>query len=421
MQHMAAVNNRRGRVFYGWWIVGAAMVGMSTAPSQFAFGSLGLFIVPLSDEFGWNRAEISFALTVFTVSLAVCLPLVGRIADRVGSRRVVVPSILVCGLSLAAIPLIGELWHLLLIFLVIGSLGAGANNLPYMLTISAWFDRRRGLAIGLAMAGAGFGFTYVPPLVQYTIDAFGWRPAYWVLAVITILVAAPVVGLVFRDTPADKGLRADGDAEVADAATARETAGLTVRAALRRREFWLLWAMFCALSFSLYGLLPHFVPLLTDRGMPPADAAWAASSIGATIIIARVIIGYLIDRFFAPRVALVFFLLSAAGIGLLAASDTPVSAFVAAILIGLSIGAEIDLLAYLSGRYFGLRHFGSVYGLMFAALLVGTSAGPVSFGAVYELQGSYLSILVFCALLNVAASLVMALMPRYPDFGAGNA
>ena len=133
---------------------------------------------------------------------------------------------------------------------------------------------------------------------------------------------------------------------------------VNVRAALRRREFWLLWAMFCALSFSLYGLLPHFVPLLTDRGMRPADAAWAASSIGVTIIIARVIIGYLIDRFFAPRVALVFFLLSAAGIGLLAASDAPVAAFVAAILVGLSIGAEIDLLAYLSGRYFGLRHFG---------------------------------------------------------------
>lgn len=421
MQHMAAVNGRRRQVFYGWWIVCAAMVGMSTAPSQFAFGSLGLFILPLSGEFGWNRAEISLALTVFTVSLAVCLPLIGRLTDRIGPRRVVVPSIVVCGLALAALPLMRELWHLWLIFLVIGTLGAGANNLPYMLTISSWFNRRRGLAIGLAMAGAGFGFTYVPPLVQYTIDSFGWRPAYWVLAAITILVAAPVVGLVFRDTPAEKGLRADGEPATGDDVAPADAAGLNVSAALRRREFWLLWTMFCALSFSLYGLLPHFVPLLTDRGMLPADAAWAASSIGVTIIIARVIIGYLIDRFFAPRVALVFFLLSAAGIGLLAASDAPVAAFVAAILVGLSIGAEIDLLAYLSGRYFGLRHFGAVYGLMFAALLVGTSAGPVSFGAVYELQGSYLSILVFCAALNVAASFVMALMPRYPDFSADDA
>ncbi|MGI9344085.1 MAG: MFS transporter [Gammaproteobacteria bacterium] len=418
---MAAVNGRRRQVFYGWWIVCAAMVGMSTAPSQFAFGSLGLFILPLSGEFGWNRAEISLALTVFTVSLAVCLPLIGRLTDRIGPRRVVVPSIVVCGLALAAIPLMRELWHLWLIFLAIGTLGAGANNLPYMLTISSWFNRRRGLAIGLAMAGAGFGFTYVPPLVQYVIDGYGWRPAYWVLAAITILVAAPVVGLVFRDTPAEKGLRADGEPATGDDDASSDAAGLDVSAALRRREFWLLWAMFCALSFSLYGLLPHFVPLLTDRGMLPADAAWAASSIGVTIIIARVVIGYLIDRFFAPRVALVFFLLSAAGIGLLAASDAPVAAFVAAILVGLSIGAEVDLLAYLSGRYFGLRHFGAVYGLMFAALLVGTSAGPVSFGAVYELQGSYLSILVFCALLNVAASFVMALMPQYPDFGAVDA
>jgi predicted MFS family arabinose efflux permease len=271
------------------------------------------------------------------------------------------------------------------------------------------------------MAGAGFGFTYVPPLVQYVIDEHGWRPAYWVLAAITIVIAAPVVGVVFRDTPAEKGLRADGEYTADGEEAAPAAIGLTVKQSLRRREFWLLWVMFCALSFSLYGLLPHFVPMLTDRGMQPADAAWAASSIGVTIIIARVVIGYLIDRFFAPRVALVFFLLSAGGIGLLAASDAPVAAFVAAILVGLSIGAEIDLLAYLSGRYFGLRHFGAVYGLMFAALLVGTSAGPVSFGAVYELQGSYLSILVFCALLNVAASFVMALMPRYPEFRVDDA
>lgn len=418
MQPPPTAETRRPRVFYGWWIVIAAIIGMSTAPSQFAFGSLGLFIGPLSAEFGWNRAEISAALTVFTVSLAICLPLVGRLADRIGPRRVVVPAMVVCGLALAAMPLVRELWQLWLVFLVIGSLGAGANNLPYMQTISAWFDRRRGLAIGLVMAGAGLGFSYVPPLVQFLIDTRGWRSAYLALAGITLFIAVPVVALVFRDRPADQGLLPDGAPAAASGNDSRPAVvhGLPLASALRRREFWLLWAAFCGLSFSLYGLLPHFVPLLTDRGMPAADAAWAASAIGVTIIAARVLIGWLIDHFFAPRVALLFFLMSAAGLGLLTLGTAGPVAWLTAVLIGLSIGAEIDLLAYLSGRYFGLAHFGTVYGLMFAALLVGTSLGPVSFGAVFELSGSYLPVLLFCSLLNVVASLLMLLLPPYPDF-----
>ncbi|MDJ0928748.1 MAG: MFS transporter, partial [Gammaproteobacteria bacterium] len=124
---------------------------------------------------------------------------------------------------------------------------------------------------------------------------------------------------------------------------------------------------------------------------------------------------------FAPRVALLFFLMSALGLGMLAYGDTLSVGFIAAVLIGLSIGAEVDLLAFLTTRYFGLKQFGSVYGLMFAALLVGTSAGPVSFGAVYEFSGSYFPILVFAALLNIGASLIMALMPPYPKFRATHA
>ena len=185
--------------------------------------------------------------------------------------------------------------------------------------------------------------------------------------------------------------------------------------ALRRREFWLLWVVFGALAFSLYGLLPHLVPMLTDRGMTAERAALAAASIGVTIIIARAVIGYLIDYFFAPRVALLFFLASAAGIAILAAGGSGAWAFLAAVFVGFSIGAELDLMAFLTTRYFGLKHFGAVYGVMFAALLVGTSLGPVSFGAAFELSGSYFSILVVCAALNAGASLLLLFLPEYPD------
>jgi MFS family permease len=406
-----------GRIFYGWWIIGAAIVGLSSAPSQFAFGALGLFIVPLGEEYGWDRAEISLALTFFTGCLAVCLPFVGRLADRIGSRRMLVPTMVICGLLLAAIPLVvSQLWHLLVIFALIGAVGAGANTLPYMLTISAWFDRRRGLAMGLAMAGGGLSFAYVPPLVQFLIDTYGWRSGYFVLSAIAVLFAAPVVGLIFRDSPAEKGLQPDGDPEPPSDQPSIASTGMSLSASLRRREFWLLWTVFFLLSFSLYGLLPHIVPMLTDRGMQTGKAALASSTVGVTIIVARVVVGFLIDRIFAPRVAVVFFLLTAIGIGVLAGGAAGPWAFVAAVLIGLSMGAELDLLAFLTSRYFGLRHFGAVFGVMFAALLVGTSAGPVSYGAAYELTGSYVKILILCAALTALSAMIMLLLRPYPDF-----
>ncbi len=405
------------RIFYGWWVVAVSILGLSIGPGQFAFASLGLFMVPLGDEFGWDRAQISLALTVFTVALAFSLPIAGRGVDRWGSRRVLVPSIVVCGVGLVAIPLLAtHLWTLLLIFALIGSLGAGANSLPYMLTIATWFDRRRGLAIGVAMAGAGLGYAYVPPLVQYMIDGYGWRSGYLVLAGITLLVGAPLIGLLLQESPADRGLRPDGVKDDSASAVPATLSGVDRSEALRTMSFWILFMVFGVLAFSLYGLLPHLVPMLTDRGMDGTQAALVASTIGITIIVARVIIGYLIDRFFAPRVALVFFLASAGGIVMLAAGATGPMAYLAAVLIGLSIGAEIDLMAFLTTRYFGLRCFGEIYGLMFAALLIGTSFGPIAFGMAFETTGSYVSILALCAGLNAVVSFATLLLPRYREF-----
>ena len=414
---MRAGDETEPRIFYGWWVVAVSVFGLSIGPGQFAFASLGLFMVPLGNEFGWDRSQISLALTFFTVALALSLPIAGRGVDRWGSRRVLVPSILVVGIGLVAIPLlVKHLWTLLVIFALIGSLGAGANSLPYMRTIATWFDRRRGLAIGAAMAGAGLGYAYVPPLVQYMIDSYGWRAGYFVLAGITLCMGVPLIALFLQESPADLGLRPDGLKDEPTDAAPETLLGMDRSEALRTMSFWILFLVFGVLAFSLYGLLPHLVPMLTDRGMGSAEAALVASTIGFTIVFARVLIGYLIDRFFAPRVALVFFLASAGGIVMLAAGAVGPTAFLAAVLIGLSIGAEIDLMAFLTTRYFGLRCFGEIYGLMFAALLIGTSLGPIAFGLVFEKTGSYVPVLILCAVLNAVVSFANLLLPRYREF-----
>jgi len=388
-----------------------AAFGLSTSPGQFAFGAFSLFIEPLEQEFGWSRADMSLALTLFTACLAVTLPFMGRLVDRYGSRRVLAPSMLVLGAGLCVLGWrLDALWILLTVYVLIGVLGAGANSPPYMRTVSSWFDRRRGLAIGTAMAGAGLGYAYVPPMVRYINDAYGWRFSFLALGAIIIFVATPLVALFLKDPPRPRAAETPGP----DGAVA-ETTGDEWREAVGRGVFWMLICVFALLSFSLYGMLAHFKPMLSEMGIPGAEAGWIAGMVGIAVMVSRVVIGYLIDRIFAPRVALVVFLLSAAGMVVLSTGNAAGFAIPAAVLLGLSMGAEIDLLAYLAGRYFGLKSFAVIYGLLFSAFLAGTALGPWAYGAAYDADGSYSAMLLVGAGCCALAALITGFLPRWSE------
>ena len=392
-----------------WWIVAVAALGLSTSPGQFAYGAFSLFIEPLEQEFGWARADMSLALTLFTLCLAVTLPFMGRLVDRYGSRRVLAPSMLVLGAGLCVLGWrLDALWILLTVYVLIGVLGAGANSPPYMRTVSSWFDRRRGLAIGTAMAGAGLGYAYVPPMVRYINDTYGWRFSFLALGAIIIFVATPLVALFLKDPPHPQTAPTPGRE-----GGAGETAGDAWREAMGRGVFWMLICVFALLSFSLYGMLAHFKPMLSGMGVPGEEAGWIAGMVGIAVMVSRVVIGYLIDRIFAPRVALVVFLLSAAGMVVLSTGNAAGFAIPAALLLGLSMGAEIDLLAYLAGRYFGLKSFAVIYGLLFSAFLAGTALGPWAYGAAYDAQGTYATMLLIGAGCCAAAALITGFLPRW--------
>ncbi len=252
----------------------ACIVGLLVGPGQFAFGSLGLFILPLQNEFGWSRTDITLATSVFTISVIFCIPVVGRLVDNYGAKIVLIPAMLTVGICLALIPLlVRELWHLYLLFFLIGSLGAAANSLPFMLAISAWFDRHRGLAIGLAMTGSGLGYATVPPLVQYINGEFGWRFGYYALAGIILFLALPFIYLIFKNRPEEMGLSIDGntpDSQTEDIQTS--LTGMTRSEALGDRNFQTLVFIFSLLALSLFGILLNMVPMLSDRGMASENA-----------------------------------------------------------------------------------------------------------------------------------------------------
>jgi len=411
---------------YGWVIVAVCTFGISTGPGAFALGSAGQFIGAFHDEFGWDRTEVSFGLLVLTVTTALSLPFIGRLIDRYGARRVVIPSLVLFAGCLAAIPLfVHELWQLNLVYVLMGSLAAGTNSTPFVRVISAWFDRSRGLAIGIAGSGTGLGFAYVPLVVEYMTTHHGWRSAYYALATIVLALTLPLVWILFKERPADVGLSVDGTPlqhhRSADVESASESAGCTLREALAKRDFWVLMVVFVGLAFVVYGVLPHLVPLLKDRGIPSGLAALIASTFGLSAFVGRVVIGWLIDHFFARNVALVFFALSGAGLALLN-SEAPVWLyFAAAALVGGGLGAEVDLLAYLTSRYFGLRCFSEIFGVLFGAILVMIGVGPVVFGLVHDRTQSYADVMQAGIGLCIFAVLVMVLLRPYPKWGAQEA
>lgn len=398
------------RITYrGWWMVAVAALAMSTGPGQFAFGALGLFIKPLGEEFGWDRAQVSLAATYFTFALACSIPVIGQLADRYGSRRVLLPSILVFALLLALPALfVDTLWKLFLLYGLMGCLGAGANALPYLRTLATWFDARRGLAIGIAMGGSGMGFAYVPPLVQHVIDTYSWQAAYLCLAAFTLIVTVPLVYFFLYDAPHKQG-------RAAVQAAAGVTTTLKIMPMLASRLLWQLFLIFCLLSFGLYGVLAHLAPMMSDRGMTTTDAALVQSTLGIAIVVSRIFVGYLIDRFNATRVACVCFLISAAGVAALASGAVHTPAYLAALCVGLSLGAEIDMLAYLTSRYFGVDNFGKIYGILFVSFLIGTALGPYVFGLAYEVYGSYREVLLSAVALIIISAVVTLLLPSYME------
>ena len=403
-------------VFYGWYVVAISAFGISSGTAPFLFASLGLFFIPFHTEFGWNRAEISALIPVLVLSVMITQPFAGRIIDRIGARKILIPSTIAFGVLLATIPaFVNEIWHLGLIFFLIGTLGVAANTLPYMRVISHWFNKKRGLAIGISVSGIGLGYAYVPLLVQTIINEHGWRAAYYVLSLIVLLVSIPLIYLFLKESPEALGLLADGEEPSDPSEKPQNSMGLTSSETIRKREFWLLLFIFLLISFNLHGLLLHLHPMMTDKGFDSLTAAKIVSCLGLTVLVSRIFVGYLLDIYFAPRVALLFFALSTIGFAIFSISSVLPSMFFAAFLAGLSLGAEIDILAYLIGKYFGLRSFGEIYGLLFVGILIGSAIGPPAFGLGFERTGSYSSILIIAIVVNLAAILLTMKLSPYPD------
>ncbi|EIZ80083.1 major facilitator superfamily mfs 1 [Novosphingobium sp. Rr 2-17] len=410
----------RAPLFYGWVIAAVAGLGMAAGVSVFLPTTIGLLIAPLGREFGWTAPQVLAALTFNTVATLVAAPLTGKLVDRLGARRVTSAALLCQALLIASFYVMNDnVIAFYLRYVLFALLATGTTAISYSALISRWFDRRRGLALGVALAGVGLGGVIWSVLAQYLFDLIGWRLTMLGFAAGLVLVILPIQLLALRDRPELMGLTVDGKVAEAKAQTGDSgemAMSVTLATAIKTGRFWLVLVTFFLATASAYGVMLNLVTILVRQGVAPQTAANTQATIWLAILLGRVGTGWLLDRFFAPRVAFAFLMPGVIGIGMLAAGTTGAGSFAAAMLVGLAAGAEVDVLAYVVGRYFGLRHFGVIYAVNFGAVAIATSVGPVTTALVAAANGgSYgLALLMLMATLTLAGLLLLS-FPRFPE------
>jgi MFS family permease len=402
------------KIFYGWWVVLVSAVGLFMGYGAIISFTFSVFAKPIAREFNWSRTEVSAAYSISLIVYCAATPLIGRLVDRYGARKVILASVVLFGLCLLSLYLLSaSLCHFYSIYILMGIVGGGCSLVPYSGVISHWFDKRRGLALGLAAIGAGASTFVMPSLAGILITAAGWRGAYLIIGLMVILVTLPVVGFFLVERPDKMGLMPDGDERrMTSNSEAHQGGGATTGEALRSFNFWLLFTAFFLVGISIVGILIHLVPLLTDMGISPQSAAFATSVLGAAVILGRIISGYLLDRVFASYVAFLFLSGATLGVLLLWSGIMGWTVFIATFLIGLGMGAENDVIAYLVSRYFGLRSYGEVYGYALMSFALGGVVGPVLMGIGFDRTGSYRFVLgIFIVILMMGALLMTRLGP----------
>lgn len=381
-------------------VLAAASIGLALGYSNIAILSFGLFVVPLGDAFGWSRSQISLAMGMLLWLVVATGPVAGVLLDRLGVRRVLIPSIVLFALafgSLAAVE--GRLGLYYLIHVLLAIFGAATLPSSYTRVIVGWFDKNRGLALGITMAGVGIGGFLIPPLVQNLLEAGGLKAAYLGVAGVILLIALPVVVLFLKEPPVTS--------------EQRKAPADPLRNLLTDARFLKLASSFFLLGIYTAGILGHLVALLVDRGVDRSFAAWTMSVLAGALTLGRVLAGYLLDKFPPQAVVATFLAAPIVGLVMLAGGAGGESAILCALLLGLGIGAEFDFMCYLVSRYLPAATYARNYSMTYAAYAVGAGIGPMLLSWSLEGLGSYVPALWFLSGATLVATLIFLTLGDY--------
>ena len=382
--------------------------GLGYATSVLHIYGMSPYIVPISDEFGWSRTLTTSGLTLSTLVQALASVPIGMAVDRIGPRKIgLIGVVLTC----AALALVSTAtgsasnWYMLWIVMAFASMGVQAT--VWTSAVATRFETSRGMALAVTLCGASVAAAVLPWFATELILAYGWRIALMAHGGVWLAIAFPMILLFFR------GARDERPAAKPAPHAPDLTQGFTLGEGMRSSVYLRLLLTSLLLTFTLIALLVHFIPIQQASGVGPERAAWVAALIGLFSIAGRLATGALLDRYRASTVGAVIFLFPAIGCAaLLLGGATGGTALLAAACIGLALGAEVDVVVFLTTRHFGLRSFGALYGGLLFAMSIGTALGPLAASQVFDLYGDYTAFLWLACGLMVLSSVALVTLPR---------
>jgi MFS family permease len=384
-----------------WPVALAAAGGMSMSVIHVYW--MGAFVAPIEAELKWSRADIASGLTLLTIVGALLHPLVGRAVDRWGPRAVAIPGLILYWIGLTSLSLVTSSlvsWWLLWIFAGIGS--TTTKPTVWVAAVASTFRASRGLALAIALSGMAISSSLIPLCTTYYISHIGWRGAFAAVASTWGVIVLPLVVLMFRTKPEH--------AAVPDqpAPPPQDLAGLTVREGLLSSAFIRLAVVAVVTTLVIPTTVINLIPILSQKGFSREMAAGMGALIGIASVAGRLLSGILLDRF-DPRFIGAFSLLPpvVALLLLIGCAGSPLFAMLAIVILGFSLGSEIDVITYMLSRAMGLRHFGFFMAIITTCWTIATGSGPLIAASVYDWTGSYDAFLTACIPAIILCSLLL--------------
>lgn len=389
----------RANIFYGWWIVAASFVLLFLFAGA-GFYSFSIFIRPLEDEFGWARASISLTMSIYFIIGGCAGPLVGKLIQTHGPKRVITYSAVGAGICYILVSLTRSLWYFYTVYAFLALMSCGMGVLSVSSLLASWFDKRRGTATGLAMVGISAGGLILAPVVGLITSFFGWKASYICLGLLTWIAALPVALFIIKDSPSELGILPDGEINgkisVQDSLPKTKNTsptegfeGYTSAAVFRSRAFWWLAISFSLAPLAQMGVLQHQVPLIVDIGISQATAASALGLIAGIGGVGKISFGRISESLPFPWVVTLCFGLQALAVFVLLHTQTLTMVWIYVVIFGFAMGGVVVLLPLAVGKFFGLSSFGIILGTIWMLQALGGALGTFGAGIIYDHLGSY--------------------------------
>ncbi len=395
---------KQPRFFYGYFIVlGAFSILFIAGGSLYSFG---VFFKPMLSEFGWTRAATSGPYSLNMIIMGICGILIGRLCDRFGPRIVLSICGLLIGLGYLLMSRVEAIWQIYLFYGVIVGIGMGGTTVPLLSTVTKWFIRRRGLAVGIAVSGFSVGMAVIPSLANILISNYGWRISFIILGLASFVLIV-IFSQFMRN--AQLGISAPVINGAGTENLKSQVREMTIRQAVVTAPFWIIFFMSLFLGFGAQMIVVHIIAHITDIGFSAAAATIVLSVIGLISIIGNVVMGIIGDRAGNRQAMIIIFILLTAAFLCLRFAGELWMIYFFALIYGLGYGGYTTVQSPLVADYFGLRIHGLIFGMATFAATIGASLGPLIAGWIFDIDGSYNWAFIICAVISIT-SLILSIL-----------